>query len=216
MWIVATVVTTLLPTITGQVTASDGHSRYGIQIAATQPRQSGHTVAGPTFPDNRKSMVHMVANDEPPLIYFFDHPPSDLDLTALPAESTDVVIAKVRATRPPVTLFGRDEVEIPAMKMPRDKFFIRVKIEEVLRGNAEVGIAHVMYFGQPGRKNAYPLSGDQLGRDYVAVIYRDTSDDKYRLLGVPMSPLQYAKWQEEISSYRRSQLRKYKPNAKSN
>lgn len=154
------------------------------------------------------SKIHMASNDRAPMAYFLDQLPSDSILAELPAEAEDIVVAKVRATRPPSSLFGRDEIGGPPTQIPRDKFFIRIKILETLRGSAAVGAERAIYFGEPGRKITYPLSEDQLGRDYVAVIYRDSSDTKYRLFGVPISSAQYTSWHQEISSYRRSERKK--------
>jgi len=211
MWQVATVVTTLFLTISTQASAGESLSRYEIQMPSPD-HLGARTVAGSKDCDGCGSMIHMVANNQAPVAYFLDQFPTDLTLAGLAAEAKEVVIAKVRATESPSSLFGRDEVGTPATQMPRDKFFVRIKLLEVMRGSATVGAEYAIYFGEPGRKIIYPLSEDQLGREYVAVIYRDSSDAKYRLFGVPISSAQYTKWREEISNYRRSQLKKYKPN----
>ena len=144
-----------------------------------------------------------------PLAYFLDELPSELTLAGLPAEATNVVVAKVRATQTPTSLLGRHAT----LPLPRDRFFIRIKTLEVLRGNATVGEEHAIYFGEPARRLSFPLSPEQLGREYLVVIYQESSDAKRRLLGVSISDAQFKKWREEISDYRLSKKYKSAPKA---
>jgi hypothetical protein len=191
----------------GAVWAADGLPRHVIPMSPLD--QVVHRgFVGTDYFSIHGNKIHMASNDRAPMAYFLDQLPSDSILAELPAEAEDIVIAKVRATRPPSSLFGRDEIGGPPTQIPRDKFFIRIKILETLRGSADVGAERAIYFGEPGRKITYPLSEDQLARDYVAVIYRDSSDSKYRLFGIPISSAQYTSWHQEISSYRRSRRKK--------
>jgi len=75
--------------------------------------------------------IHMASNDRTPMAYFLDEWPADFDLTKLPSEAKDVVIAKVRATESTSSLGGR---EIPGVELSRDKLFVRIEILEVRLG----------------------------------------------------------------------------------
>ncbi|MBR1187436.1 hypothetical protein [Bradyrhizobium sp. AUGA SZCCT0160] len=203
---VAAIGTTILMSIASGASVDSGLPRYAIQLPPPEHLRAQGVAVTQNF-DGRGNVIQMVANDRAPVAYFLDQLPSDLNLAGLPAEAKDVVVARVRAIMSPSSLSGRDQSGAPA-KLPRDRLFIRIKVMEVLRGNAAVGEEYAIYFGEPGREFAYPLSPEQLTRDYVSIIYRDSLDAKRRLLGVSISLAQFMKWQEEISNHRRSLLKK--------
>jgi hypothetical protein len=148
--------------------------------------------------------IYMASNDRAPMAYFLDELPADFELTKLPSEAKDVVIARVRATEPPSSLGGRDQSGVPAAERPRDKLFTRIKILDVRLGSASIGGEYAVYFGESGHELIYPLAPDQLHRDYVVVMYRDALDAKYRLIGFPASYAHWLDWQAQISKYQRS------------
>ena len=203
----AMAVAAVFPSLAGRAFADDDPPRYAVHLLfhADARAQSAAVTKGC---DGCESAIHMVANDQAPMAYFLDELQSDEILAGLPTEATDIVVAKVRATQRPSSLGGPDQLEVPPTRIPRDRFFIRIPILEVLRGSATVGAEYAAYFGEPGRRIIFPLSEDQLGRDYLAVVYRSTSDAKYRLLGIPISLTQYTKWREEFARHLRSQRKK--------
>jgi hypothetical protein len=154
-----------------------------------------------SIPSIHEGEIHTASNDRAPMAYFLDEWPADFDLTKLPSEAKDVVIAKVRATESTSSLGGR---EIPGLDLSRDKLFIRIKILEVRLGSAAVGEKYAVYFGESGYELMFPHTPDHLRRDYVVVMYRDSLDAKNRLIGFPASYAQWLEWQAEIFKYQRS------------
>lgn len=148
--------------------------------------------------------IHMAANDQAPMAYFLNELPADFDLTKLPSEARDVVIAKVRATESPSSLGGRDQSGIPPPGRSRDRLFTRIKILEARLGSAAVGEEYAVYFGEGGHELMYPLTPEQLRRDYIVVMYRDAGDGKHRLIGFPVSYTQFSEWQAEMFKIQRS------------
>jgi hypothetical protein len=53
-----------------------------------------------------------------------------------------------------------------------------LQVLEVRSGNASVGKAYDVYFGEWDREMVYPLTPDQLARDYIAAMYFDPADGK--------------------------------------
>jgi hypothetical protein len=87
-------------------------------------------------------------------------------------------------------------------------FFIRLKVLDVRRGNAVIGEEYNVYFGERERVLVYPITPDQLTREYMVVMYLDADDAKHRLVGFPISDAQYSSvWQAEFSKYQRSQVK---------
>lgn len=83
-----------------------------------------------------------------------------------------------------------------------------MQVLEVRSGSAAVGKTYDVYFGQWDREMIYPLTPDQLARDYVVVMYSDPTDGKHRLVGFPISSAQYLDWMAKRSEYWRSQYKK--------
>ncbi|WP_164718747.1 MULTISPECIES: hypothetical protein [Bradyrhizobium] len=50
----------------------------------------------------------------------------------------------------------------------------------------------------------YPLTPDQLARDYAVVMFSDPTDGKRRLVGFPISSAQHRDWMAKRSEYWRS------------
>lgn len=129
----------------------------------------------------------------------------DADLPRAPDGATSVVVARVRLQEVSVYLGGRDESGQTPKNQPRDIFFTRIKLSDVLRGDASVGQILDVRFGQRGdkRRLIYPYSPDQRDREYVVVMYLDASDGRRRLVPFPITELQYSQWEVEQSAYTR-------------
>jgi hypothetical protein len=154
------------------------------------------------------SQVQMVANYQAPLGYFLDELPADFNLSKAPAGGKEVAIAKVRALESPSSLGGRDQSGAPPTDLPRDRLFIRMRVLEVQSGSATVGKEYDIYFGEWGRELLYPITPDQLARDYIVAMYFDPLDARHRLIGFAVSSTEYWKWRAQVSEYQRSQYKK--------
>ena len=128
--------------------------------------------------------------------YFLDEPPSDLDLSRIPSTADDVIVAKGRIDSL-AYLIGRDQSGEPP-PLPKELFYARIRVRDVLRGTPQGGATLDVYFGIPGggRKNAYPASERMKGREYFVISYVD-ADRMRRLVGVPMSVDAYNEWETE-------------------
>ena len=89
-----------------------------------------------------------------------------------------------------------------------DILFTRVRIIEVKRGNAEIDQVFDVLMGLRNdyREFAYPHTPDQLRRDYMVVIYA-ADDGLHRLASFPISPSQYAEWNDERWAYERERMK---------
>jgi hypothetical protein len=170
--------------------------------------QPGHGSPVTHVPKSIESQVQMAANNQAPLGYFLDELPVDFDFSKAPAGAKDVAIAKVRALETPSSLGGRDQSGAPPTDLPRDRLFIRMRVLEVRSGSATVAKEYDIYFGEWGRDLLYPITPDQLARDYVVAMYLDPLDAKHRLIGFPVSSTQYLDWMVKVSEYRRSKYKK--------
>jgi hypothetical protein len=146
--------------------------------------------------------THLATAAEPkmPVAYFLDQTSDAADVpTNLPGNAPDVVVAKVSFLERASWLGGRHGEGIT-----NDVLFTRVKIAEVKRGSAEIGQVFDVRMGlrNDDREFAYPHTPDQLGREYTVVIY-SSDDGLRRLASFPISPSQYAQWDEEIRAYER-------------
>jgi hypothetical protein len=168
----------------------------------------GRSPAITNIPNEDGSLVQMAANYQPPLGYFLDELPADFDLSKAPSGAKEVSIARVRALEIPNWLGGRDQSGVSPTNLPRDKFFIRMRVLEVRSGSATVGKVYDIYFGEWGRDLLYPLTPDQLARDYIVAMYLDPLDAKHRLIGFPVSSTQYSDWMTKRSEYWRSKYKK--------
>jgi hypothetical protein len=189
-----------LSTVTGAF-AGDGMRPKTIQTALIGPSIS-QSLVSTNISENYRSQVQMVANHKTPTAYFLNQLDGDVDLSKLPSAARDVVVAKVRALESPSWLGERHSANLP-----RDVFFIRLKVLDVRRGNAVIGEEYNVYFGERDRVLVYPITPDQLTREYMVVMYLDANDAKHRLVGFPISDAQYSGWQAEFSKYQRSQVK---------
>jgi hypothetical protein len=137
------------------------------------------------------------------LQYFLDAPPANIDDSSVPPGTHDIVIAKVRnLEQPPVYLIGRHGSASPR---PKDLFFTRIEIVDVLSGHAQVGARYDVYFGVPGwggPRFTYPHTPRQNTREYFVVSYV-SEDDKRRLLPFPVTEHEYDAWYQEVLEYMR-------------
>ncbi|WFU15577.1 hypothetical protein [Bradyrhizobium sp. CB3481] len=151
------------------------------------------------------SGIHKVSNDQSPISYFSDRMPDDADLPRAPDGATGVVVARVRLREASVYLGGRDQSGEAPKDQPKDIFFTRIKISDVLRGDASAGQTLDVRFGQRGdkRRLIYPYTPDQRDREYIVVMYVDASDGRRRLAPFPITEFQYSQWEIEQSAYTR-------------
>jgi hypothetical protein len=194
-----------LPAVTGAF-AGDGMRPETIQ-ATLMRRSLNEGLGGTNIPESYGSQVQMVANHETPTAYFLDKLDGDVDPSKLPATAREVVVAKVRALESPSWVGERHSSGSPPADLPRDVLFIRLKILDVRRGNAAIGEEYNIYFGERRNVMAYPITPDQLTREYMVVMYLDADDAKHRLVGFPISDAQYSEWQAEFLKYQRSQFK---------
>lgn len=151
------------------------------------------------------SGIHMVSNDQSPISYFSDRMLDDADLPMAPDGATGVIVARVRLQEAPIYLGGRDQSGEAPKNQPRDILFTRIKISDVLRGDASAGQTLDVRFGQRGdkRRLIYPYTPDQRDREYVVVMFVDASDGRRRLAPFPITEFQYSQWDVEQSAYTR-------------
>jgi hypothetical protein len=156
-----------------------------------------------------EARFHMASNDQAPMVspisYFSDRMPDDAGLPSVPDGATGVVVARVRLQEAPSYLGGRDQSGDPPKNLEKDIFFTRLKISDVLRGDASVGQIFNVRFGLRGDKRRlfYPYTPDQLDREYVVVMYLDASDGRRRLAPFSITEFQYSQWEIEQSAYTR-------------
>ena len=162
-----------------------------------------HALPGSIF--TRGGGIHRVSNDQSPISYFSDRMLGDADLPSAPDGATGIVVAKVRLQEPPVYLGGRDQSGEAPKNQPRDIFFTRIKVINVLRGDASAGQILDVRFAQRGgkRRLIYPYTPDQRDREYMVVMYLDASDGQRRLVPFPITEFQYSQWEIEQSAYAR-------------
>lgn len=195
-----------LPAVTGAF-AGDGVQPETIHTALIG-RSISQSLVDTSILDSFGSQVQMVANDKAPFAYFLDQPHLDIDVSKLPSAARDVAIVRVRALQTPSSRGGRDQSGAPPTDIPRDRLFIRIRVLEVRSGAAAVGKEYDIYFGERGRDLLYPITPDQLTRDYTVAMYFDPLDSKHRLIGFPVSSKQYWDWRAQVSEYQRSRYKK--------
>ena len=127
----------------------------------------------------------MAANNQAPVAYFLDQLLTDIEASKLPSSARDVVIAKVRVLEHPSWLGKRHSADLP-----RDVFFIRLRILDVRRGSAAIAADYNIYFGERGKDMVFPNTPEQLGRECIVMMYLDADDAKHRLVGFPISNVQ--------------------------
>lgn len=146
----------------------------------------------------------MATTDQPPIAYFLDRVPENLDISTLPKTARDVIVARVRAAGPPAYLIGRDQSGRPP-PLPPYLYHARLKILDVRSGNAAIGEMVDVTFGVPKSPSAvhHPHTPKQLDRDYYVVMYSGDDGERH-LTGFPISVTQYQEWDAEVRSYEHS------------
>jgi hypothetical protein len=158
---------------------------------------------------NHGSYAQMATPDQPPIAYFLDRVPDNLDISTLPKTAREVVVARVRVEGHPAFLGGRDQSGTPPPR-PRYLLHARLKIKSVRRGSASVGAEVDVTFGESHPVLLFPHSPNQLNRDYDVVIYLGDDDERH-LAAFPISERQYQEWDEEVRSYERTRNAPPKP-----
>lgn len=185
------------------ILALSAESARGIEVLRTVFFDDHRASPGP--PGDRPIRAELVVGDKMPIAYFLDRVPDDVDLPTVPNSATDIVVAKVRLQEAPSYLGGRDKSGEPPKNLSKDIFFTRVKISDVRRGGAAIGQIFDVRFGLRGdkRRLIYPYTPDQLGREYMVVMYLDVADGQHRLAPFSITELQYSQWETEQSAYTR-------------
>jgi len=128
--------------------------------------------------------------------HFLDRPPTPAELSHVPANARDVVVAKVRLVEPLRYFSNRDRSGLPQRPPPSSEiFFARIEIIEALQGATSAGSRHDVYFGErdavPNYK--YPRPRWPLSREYFVASYI-SPDGKRRLLAFQVSEEEYRAW----------------------
>jgi hypothetical protein len=133
------------------------------------------------------------------LKYFFDDPPSDIELSkASPVATSTLTIAKVNN----VNVYSRRgrHGEIPAST----SLGAVVKIVEVLKGDATKKGEQILFFlgrNEP-RYGTHPYAREMRERSYFIAWYTDEKKEQ-RLVGIPISQAEYEQWVRELLDYDR-------------
>jgi len=148
----------------------------------------------------RSSVVHARSkSDAYALKYFFDDPPSDIELSkASPVATSALTIAKVNN----VNVYWRRgrHGEIPAST----SLGAVVNIVEVLKGDATKSGEQILFFFDPNepRYGTYPYARELRQRSYFIAWYIDEKKEQ-RLVGISISQAEYEQWSRERSDYLR-------------
>jgi hypothetical protein len=136
------------------------------------------------------------------IAYFLDETSDAADMRSnLPANASDIIVAKVRFLDERFWLLGRHG-EGPGNDVLAD----RVQIAEVKRGRAENGQVFDVRMGVRTDYRdfvspfAVPITPNQLRREYTVIIY-SAEDGIRRLASFIISPTQYARWEAEVSTH---------------
>jgi hypothetical protein len=155
-----------------------------------------------------KVVAQMIASRDYLVSYFLDQAPENIAVSTAPESARDVIVARVRLLERPSYLVGRDQSGRPAVA-PKFPFRAKLKVLDVIRGNAMVGQSISVTFGSfnsSGKRHFGPFTSHQIGRDYFVVIYLG-SDDEYHLAGFPIDEARYQQWESEIQGDDQSQGR---------
>lgn len=129
--------------------------------------------------------------------HFLDRPPTPEELSHVPADARDLVVAKVRLVEPLRYFSNRDQSGLPQRPPPSaEVFFARIEIIEALQGATSAGSRHDVHFGQrnavPNYK--YPPPRWPLSREYLVASYI-SPDGKRRLLPFQISEEEFREWE---------------------
>ena len=137
------------------------------------------------------------------IAYFLDETWGGANVRSnLPANASDIIVAKVRLLDGPFWLLGRHG-EGPG----NDVLATRVQIAEVKKGRAENGQIFDVRMGVRTDYRdfvhpfALPTTPDQLKREYTVMI-NSAEDGIHRLASFIVAPGQYARWEAEVSAHR--------------
>jgi len=134
----------------------------------------------------------------PAVKYFLDEKPDSEDIQKLPSPARQVLIAKVKALST-IYVGGRDGVI-----SSKDQFFARLRVLEIIFGDASEASEIGVFFGAIGVPNIkYPHTPSMLEREYFVVSYVG-EDGRRRLLGYPIAHSEYEQWDAERLKYERS------------
>jgi hypothetical protein len=162
---------------------------------ATPPRHDAKPV-------QRITKVQKVAKKDYLITYFLDQVPGNISVSTTPQTAHDIIVARVNLAERPAYLVGRDQSGRPSTP-PKSPFRAQLKIREVFSGSAKVGESFDVTFGSfnsSGKRHLRPYTSNQLGREYVVVIYIDDGNQR-RLAGFPIDEAQYLKWESEIRGF---------------
>jgi hypothetical protein len=154
--------------------------------------------------------AQMTVADGARTAYFLEQAPDDVQMSKLPKTAQDVVVARVQVLGVPAYLGGRDQSGRPSDgPRPKHALFARLKVIDVRRGDATAGAILDVKFGTRDAVGSLvhnPHTPDQLGRDYVVVMFRD-NDGERSLAGFPISEAQYRQWETEVWDFERTRGR---------
>ena len=142
--------------------------------------------------------------------YFFEEPPSDDDLPKAPPTALEVVHAKVRINSVSYSIGRHNSIRPPPDI--RGVFAARLQLIHVSSGKAVADPHRDFFFGVPGsgRRYKYPHTPVMKTKEYFIVAYLDRNE-RYWLLGSPVSEQEYEQWRKEVYEYERARSR---PNAR--
>jgi len=148
----------------------------------------------------RSGEVHAQSkSDAYALKYFFDGPPSDIELSkASPVATSTLTIAKVNS----VNVYWRRgrHGEITAST----SLGAVVNIVEVLKGDATKSGEQILFFLGPNepRYGTHPYAREMRERSYFIAWYTDEKKEQ-RLVGIPISQAEYEQWMRELLGHDR-------------
>jgi hypothetical protein len=115
---------------------------------------------------------------------FLQRAPGEDELRLLPASARNVVVARVHVAGGPAYLIGRDQSGRPPA-LPKDLYWARLEVVEVIRGDARPGEQHDVFYGMPGTGSRYsrPFATER----GIHVVSYVSGDGVRRLLAFPVS-----------------------------
>jgi hypothetical protein len=133
--------------------------------------------------------------------YFLNQPPTDADLAKLQVPARNLTVVKACIID---RVFWRGARHLSEEPRPKTKLGAKIKILEVLRGDAAIGAQYVVYFGPRDleRPYSYPRTPSMHEPTYFLVFYLDKDeDDERQLVGFPLDWLEYEQWNREFWEY---------------
>jgi len=177
---------------------------FAALLAIRSTADAGPLGAAPYRHDSKtqaKVMAQMIANRDYLVSYFLDQAPENIAVSTAPESARDVTVARVTLLARPSYLVGRDQSGRPALA-PKFPFRAKLKVLDVISGNAMVGQSISVIFGSfnsSGKRQFRPLTSHQISRGYFVVIYLG-GDDEYHLAGFPIDEARYQQWESEIQA----------------